>query len=294
MWTNGFERPVSNVFEVQDELTKAIVAALTPKLSGDTAAAVAAESRGTIDPLAYDLYLRGRFEWNKRTTESIKEGVADFERAVARDPRFARAHAALASSYAILPDYAGRDEYPLDKSLAAVRSNASKALAIDSTLAEPHAALGEALEDTWYWAESEREFKKAIALDPSYPTGHQWYAGLLSDMGRLDDALAEMRIARKLDPLSVIIAEDLCVWETRLGHFDLAATPCKESLVMHDGPAFNYMVRGKYDSAAVEWRRTRNIFSSLGMVAYSLARGGHRSEADALLKELEKKAGNDP
>jgi eukaryotic-like serine/threonine-protein kinase len=294
MWTNGFERPASNVFEVQDELTKAIVAALTPKLSGDSAAAVAAESRGTIDPLAYDLYLRGRFDWNKRTAADIKEGIADFERAVTRDPKFARAHAALASSYALLPEYAGHDEYPLEKSVAAVRSSVDKALAIDSTLAEPHAALGIVLEGTWHWAESEREFKKAIALDPSYPTGHQWYAGLLSNMGRLDDALAEMRIARKLDPLSLVIADDLCIWETRLGHFDLAATPCKESLVLHDGPAFNYMVRGKYDSAAVEFRRTAEVFSSPGMVAYSLARGGHRSEAEVLLNELEKKAGNDP
>ena len=133
MWTNGFERPASNVFEVQDELTKAIVAALTPKLSGDTAALVAAESRGTADPLAYDLYLRGRFEWNKRTGKDIKEGIADFERAVARDPKFARAYAALASSYAVLPQYAA-DEFPLEKSLAAVRSNVEKALAIDRAI----------------------------------------------------------------------------------------------------------------------------------------------------------------
>jgi serine/threonine-protein kinase len=294
MWTNGFERPASNVFEVQDELTKAIVAALTPKLSGDTAALVAAESRGTADPLAYDLYLRGRFEWNKRTGKDIKEGIADFERAVARDPKFARAYAALASSYAVLPQYAA-DEFPLEKSLAAVRSNVEKALAIDSTLAEPHAALGLALEQTWRWAESEREFRKAIALDPSYATAHHWYAFLLNDLGRQDDALSEARIARKLDPLSLIIASNLCYRETQLGHFDLAATPCKESSAVHVGQnAFNYMVRGKYDSAAVEWRRAGDLLSFPGMLAYSLARGGHRSEAEAILKELEKKGGKDP
>jgi serine/threonine-protein kinase len=296
MWTDGFERPVSNVFEVQDDLTKAIVTALAPTLSGDTTSAVVAESRGTSDPLAYDLYLRGRFEWNNRTVANIKRGVTDFERAVARDPKFARAYAALASSYVLLPEYAGYDEYPLDKALAAGRANASKALALDSTLAEPHTALGFALEVNWQWAEAEREFRKAIALDPNYPTAHQWYAFLLTDLGRRDDALAEIRIARRLDPLSLIIADNLCMRETWVGHLDLAVAPCRESrLALHRGFAFNALVRGSYDSAAVEWRSESGRFSQgPGFVAYSLARGGHRAEAEAALKELEKKAGKEP
>ena len=161
VWTDRFERPADSVFQVQDELTKAIVTSLTPKLRGEKAGAVAAESRGTTDPEAYDLYLRGRFEWNERNISSIQQAIKDFERAVARDPSFARAYAALASSYALLPQYGGYDSFPIRESLLRTREAASRALLLDSTLAEPHAALGLALECNWRWKEAEQVFHQA-------------------------------------------------------------------------------------------------------------------------------------
>ena len=295
VWTDQFERPADSVFQVQDELTKAIVTELTPKLRGDKAR-VAAESRGTLDRVAYDLYLRGRFEWNKRNITSIQEGIKDFERAVARDPSFARAYAALASSYALLPQYGGYDSFPIRESLDLTREAASRALKLDSTLAEPHTALAGALNWNWRWAEAEQEYLRAIALDPNYPTAHQWYSFWLNDVGRTDEALAEIKRARELDPLSPVIADNLCQRASMLGAYRLAEKPCNEArdAQKFDGIALSETLRGQYDSAAADWQRVGYIQSNAGMAAYSLARGGHRAEATAMLRKFERNGAKEP
>ncbi|MFL5639752.1 MAG: protein kinase domain-containing protein [Gemmatimonadaceae bacterium] len=296
IWNDGFERPADSVFQVQDELTRAIVTELTPRLRGDQAQAVAAESRGTTDPQAYDLYLRGRFHWGTRTISSIREGIKDFERAVARDPSFARAHAALASSYVLLPLYGGYDSFPLRQSLTRTQEAASRALSFDSSLAEPHAALGLALYRNWRWTEAEQEFRRAIALDPNYATARQWYAFWLHMVGRPDDALAEVKRARELDPLSLAIADNLCERASIVGNYDLAEKPCRESreAQVFEGTALSEMLRGQYDSAAANWMRTRGVVSMEGLAAYSLAKGGRRAEATAMLRKFQLNGGKEP
>jgi len=296
VWNDRFERSADSVFEVQDELTKAIVTELTPTLRGKKAGDVAADSRGTTDPVAYDLYLRGRFEWNERTIGSIKEAIKDFERAVARDSSFARAYAALASSYALLPQYGGYDSFPVRESLTRTRVAASRALELDSTLAEPHAVLGLALDGNWRWKEAEQEYLRAIALDPYYPTAHQWYAFWLMDVGRPQDALDETKRARELDPLSKVIADNLCARAAIVGAYRLADEPCREARDAGQlvGTAIGEMLRGQYDSAAAKWKRSRAIQSEPGLAAYSLARGGHRAEATAMLRQLERNGAKEP
>jgi eukaryotic-like serine/threonine-protein kinase len=296
VWSKGFERPANHVFEVQDELTKAIVTALTPELRGEKAGAVAAESRGTTNPVAYDLYLRGRYEWNKRNLGSIQEGIKDFERAVAMDSSFARAYGALASSYALLPEYGGFDNFPVRESLTRTREAASLALALDSTLAEPHAALGLALHCNWRWKEAEQEYRRAIALDSTYATAHQWYALWLEGMGRSGEALTEIKRARTLDPLSRVIADNLCAAAALSDAFHLAEKPCQEAREgrLFDGSAVSEMLRGKYDSAAVDWMRTGGIQTQPGFAAYSLARAGRRAEAMAMLAKLERNGAREP
>jgi len=296
IWTDGFERPADSVFQVQDELTKAIVTELTPRLRGEAAGSVAAASRGTTDPQAYDLYLRGRFEWNKRTVSSILEGIKDFERAVARDPSFARAYAALASSYALLPQKGGHDSFPILEALDRTNIAASRALELDSTLAEPHAAVAVALTSNWRWAEAEHEHLRSIALDERYPTAHQWYAFWLQDVGRSKDALGEIKRARELDPLSQVIADNLCERASLLSAYYLADKPCKEArdAQLFDGSALGEMLRGQYDSAAADWKRSIVPHSAPGLVAYSLALGGHRAQAIAMLKELERDGAKEP
>jgi eukaryotic-like serine/threonine-protein kinase len=296
VWTDRFERPADSVFQVQDELTKAIVTELTPKLRGEKAGAVAAESRGTTDPVAYDLYLRGRFEWNKRGLASIQEGIKDFERAVAKDSSFARAYAALASSYALLPQYGGYDSFPVRVSLTLTRGAALRALELDSTLAEPHTALAAALNWNWRWAEAEYEYKRAIELDPDYPTAHQWYSFWLNDVGRARESLAEIKHARALDPLSQVIADNLCQRASMLSADLLAKQPCKEArdAQKFDGVALGETLRGQYDSAAADWMRVGYGQSKAGMAAYSLAKGGHRAEATAMLRKFERNGAKEP
>ena len=296
VWTNSFERAADSVFQVQDELTKAIVTELTPKLRGEKAGAVAAESRGTTDPEAYDLYLRGRFKWNKRGITSLQEGIKDFERAVAKDSSFARAYAALASSYALLPQYGGYDSFPIRESLTRTRDAATRALRLDSTLAEPHTALAAALNWNWRWAEAEQEYLHAIALDSTYPTAHQWYSFWLNDVARAEESLAEIKRARELDPLSEVIADNLCQRASMLGDYHLAEKPCKEArdAQKFDGIAFSETLRGQYDSAAADWKRVGYIQSNAGMAAYSLAKGGHRAEATAMLRKFERNGAKEP
>ena len=296
VWNARFERPADSVFKVQDELTKAIVTELTPKLRGEKAGAVAAESRGTTDPVAYDFYLRGRFEWNQRGIASIQEGIKDFERAVARDSSFARAYAALASSYVLLPQYGGYDNFPLREALDQTRKTAERALSLNSTLAEPHTALAGALNWSWRWAEAEREYLRAIELDPTYPTAHAWYAFWLNDVGRPDESLTEIKRGHELDPLSQVIADNLCQRASALMAFRLAERACRDArdARQFDGPAFNELVRGQYDSAAADWKRVGYGQSAAGMAAYSLARGGHRAEAMAMLKQFERDGAKAP
>jgi serine/threonine-protein kinase len=296
VWTDRFERPADSVFKVQDELTSAIVTALTPSLRGEKAADVAIKSRGTTDPVAYDLYLRGLFEWNTRGIGPILAGIKDFQSAVARDSTFARAYAALASSYVLLPQYGGYDKYPIQQALDRVRATASRALRLDSTLAEPHAALAAALHWSWRWTEAEEEYQRAIALDPNFPTAHAWHAFWLNDVGRADESLAELKRARELDPLSQVIADNLCQRASTLGRFALAEKPCKEARdgSQFDGPALNEMLRGKFDSAAADWGRVTYGHFAGGMVAYSLAQGGRRAEAVKMLREFEHRGATEP
>ena len=173
---------------------------------------------------------------------------------------------------------------------------ATRALALDSTLAEPHAAVAVALTSNWRWAEAQQEHLRSIALNERYPTAHQWYAFWLQDVGRSEEALAEIKHARELDPLSQVIADNLCQRAAILGAFRLAEIPCKEArdAKMFDGPALAEMLRGQYDSAAADWKRALIPHSAPGLAAYSLARGGHRGEALAMLKEFERNGAKEP
>ncbi|MEP6906175.1 MAG: protein kinase, partial [Gemmatimonadales bacterium] len=201
LWSDSYERPATDVFKVQDDIARRIADALKLKLGAGAVASTAsasAASRGTANLEAYDSYLRGVYLWNRRGAENLNRSIGHFERAVAIDPQFGRAYAAMASVYALLPEYT--DSPPPDV-LQRTRDAASKALAIDSTLAEAHTALGLASIHAWDFTMAERQYRMAIALEPQYPTGHQWYGEFLFRTGRADSAIAELERAVALDPL---------------------------------------------------------------------------------------------
>jgi serine/threonine-protein kinase len=197
LWSESYEREVKDVFAVQEDVARAIAEALQVRLGGGVSVPAVANA-GTQDLQAYDLYLRARYEWHRRNLAA----AADlFEQAAAKDPRFARAHAGVAMTYALLPEYV---DFPPEDAKRRTEQAAARALALDSTLSEAHTALGLSFVHSWRWAEAEQAYKRAIALDPRHATAHQWYGEYLYHVGRMDESLAEMRRSAELDPLAPI------------------------------------------------------------------------------------------
>jgi len=199
LWSKTYDRTLENVFAVEDELARSITEALRPQLLKQAPALV---SRATSSTEAHDLYLRGRYFWNKRTADDLKRASGLFRQALEVDPGFALAHAGLGDSYALLAEYTPARP---DEVLPQAAEHARKALALDPALAEPHATLGLLAMDGYDWPGAEREFKRAIELRSGYATAHQWYALLLATLGRLEEARAEAEQAFRLDPASLVV-----------------------------------------------------------------------------------------
>jgi tetratricopeptide (TPR) repeat protein len=201
LWATTYDRVIDDIFEVQSDIAGRVVERLGIALSADELSRL--NVRPTANHEAYALYLKGRYFWNKRTQEDIQTALGYFQQAVERDPGYSLAWVGIADSwifrgwYSLLsPD----DAFP--KAKVAVL----KALEFDSTLAEAHASLAHIhLEFDHDWDAAEREYRRAIQLNPRYPTAHHWYGGYLSAMGRHEEALARADVARRLDPLSLII-----------------------------------------------------------------------------------------
>jgi serine/threonine-protein kinase len=234
IWSDTYERRTSDIFTVQDDIAGAIASALKLKL-GTSAAELSSTSHGTDNLEAYDSFLRGRYFWNRRGAANLRKALTYFEKSIASDPRFARAYAGMAITYALIPEYS--DSAPAD-ALTRARTAATRALALDSTLAEAHTALGLAALHTWEFRTAETEYKKAIALDPTYPTGHQWYGEMLVHTARNDSALAELQRAVSLDPLAPI---------------------------PHDAYGYALSVAGRYGEAVDQISRAEELAPEIGL-----------------------------
>ena len=207
LWSDSYEREVTDVFRVQDELAHAIAGTLRQTLGSAASDAAAVRApRGTEDLEAYDLFLQGRFFWAKRGEASLQRAIALFQRAISRDPSFARAHAGLSLCYNILPSFSN---VSADSVIQLALASAERAVALDSTLADAHLALAAVKNTQLKWTESDSEYRVALVLDSTNATVHQWYSALLFETGHPDQALAHSRRALELDPLSPIIANQL-------------------------------------------------------------------------------------
>jgi TolB-like protein/Tfp pilus assembly protein PilF len=205
LWSEQYDRELEDVFAIQDEITLAIVAQLKVTLLGDDKAALV--KRHTANPEAFNTYWKGRFFWNKRTEDGYRKALSYFEQAIEQDPSYALAYVGVADCYDLMGwyDYLA-PERAFPKAMAAVH----RALAMDDSLAEAHATAGWlCVNYEWSWDCAEKEYKRALALNPGYATAHQWYAEYLSYMGRHEESISHGRRAVGLDPLSIIINNDL-------------------------------------------------------------------------------------
>jgi TolB-like protein len=202
IWAQHYSGKSAGMISLQRQMAGDIAEKLRPKLSTSEKQQVA--KQGSQDPEAYELYLRGRYAWNKRTLSDTVTAISYFNQAIAKDPGYALAYSGLADAYDVLPDYGGSPSENYTKSNVAAR----RALALDATLARPHATLGEnEMEYDWDFAGGEAEFKKALELDPNDATAHQWYGEKIGMIGgREQDARTEINHAHQLDPMSAIIS----------------------------------------------------------------------------------------
>lgn len=297
MWSDTYERRTSDIFAVQDDIARAIAGALKLKLGG-RAAELSSTSRGTESLDAYDSYLRGRYFWNRRGAANLRKALAYFEESIAKDSGFARAYAGLAITYAILPEYT--DASPPD-ALARTRSAATRALALDSSIAEAHTALGLASVHAWYFQAGEAEYRKAIALDPQYPTAHQWYGELLYHTGRIDSSLVEIRRAVALDPLAPILPDALGYVLTLAGRYDEAISQFSKADEIAPGLGLTrqlladaYLQTDKTQKGVEEMEDAARLDSETLLIkgklclAYGIAK--RTGEARKLLNEIEARA----
>ncbi|HEY5021606.1 MAG TPA: protein kinase [Gemmatimonadaceae bacterium] len=297
IWSDTYERRTSDIFAVQDDIARSVADALKLRLGGK-AVELSSSSRGTENLEAYDAYLRGRYFWNRRGAANLRKALSYFEESVVRDPGFARAYAGLAITHAILPEYT--DTPPAD-GLAKTRSAAAHALALDSSLAEAHTALGLAAVHAWDFRAGETEYRKAIALDPGYPTAHQWYGELLYHTGRLDSSFVETRQAIALDPLAPIPFEALGYALTLAGRYDEAIEQYRQADELSPGLTLSLMLIGdaqlqigQVQQAVQEFeqatRLDRETLLTKGKLCHAYGVAGRAAEAKKLLTEIEARA----
>jgi tetratricopeptide (TPR) repeat protein len=207
LWAQSYEGEFRDTLAVQNKVARAIAEQIRIKLNPQEQTEL--KKASTLNPEAYEAYLKGRYFWNKRTSEGLKTAVDYFSQAIEKDPNYAQAYTGLADSYALMGDWeygvlAPAEAFPKAKIAAA------KALALDNTLGEAHTSLAFVLDlFDWDWKSAEKEYRLAVELSPSYATAHQWYAWHLIVLGRNSEAVNEMRRAESLDPLSLIIGADM-------------------------------------------------------------------------------------
>ena len=256
-----------------------------------------------MNPEAYVSNLKGRYFWNKRTADGLKTAVAYFDQAIENDPTYARAYAGLADSYALMGDWQYGVLAPKE-ALPRAEAAAIKALELDSTLGEAHTSLAFTLDGfDWDWGSAEREFKRALELNPGYATAHHWYAWHLALVGRNAEAIAEMKRAQNLDPLSLIISADLAELLVIAHSYDESIEQSRKTIEMdpnfalaHNQLAQVYIQKEMYSEAISELEKAVRLSGGSPICTANLARAyaasGRRNEALKLLSDL--KEGSNP
>jgi serine/threonine-protein kinase len=314
VWSDMFERDSRDVFKVQDEISGAIVAAISPELSGTGPAAAPAPPKtgvaspppnaagaphGTSDLLAYDLYLRGRYFFDKRGEAGLRRALDYFQQATQRDSNFARAYAGVANAYALLPLYAN---VRVDSLMPLALSAIDRAVKLDSTLAESFASRASLLQAAWRWTDAERDYKRALALDPNAAQPHQWYGELLLILGRTPEAQTQLARAAQLDPLAPVTLGSYALALAVAKQPDSAIAAAKRGVELDSTLAVTrfmlgavYLQANRLPDAVRELEAATRLdtgsTAALGLLGYAYAKSGKTRQATDIAKSLENQVG---
>jgi len=292
LWADTFDRKLTDVFQIESDVAKTIVEKLQAKLTGSEQRALSAEP--TANSEAHELYLKGRYLWNRRTGGNLKKALTFFQQAAEEDPNYALAYTGIADSCALIPVYGAgtpQDYYPRAKGAA------QKALELDDTIGEAHTSLANVLFRYLELAQSAKEFERSIDLNPSYPTAHQWYGRLtLLATGQFDRALAEAKRAVELDPISPIGRTDVATVYQVERRYDEAIALLRSTL--ETDPDFYWAhrqlglaleLKGAPGDAIDEYQRAAELNDDprvLAFIGHAKAIMGRESDARAILAQL--------
>jgi TolB-like protein/Tfp pilus assembly protein PilF len=299
IWSDKYERKASDLVSLQSEIARDVSSKLKSKLSSTDAASV--EKNYTANPEAYQLYLKGRFHWNKRTYDDLLKAIEHFKAAIAIDDRFALAYSGLADSYSVMQYYSGSrsNEFTQQAKPYAIRS-----VEIDDQSAEAHTSLAFVNEGSWNWAEAEKEYERATELNPNYPPGQLRYARFEVRVPKRDvQGLARSKHALELEPSSLVISDNLSEILLAQGSVDLALDQAKRTVELDPGFSFGWI-----DLAYAQLKKGQNVEAlaaaeklvevakrsnqALICLGFVQAVSGRRVEALAIIKELEEKYQN--
>jgi len=293
LWSQRYDRDLHDVFAMQDEIAQTIVTTLRATLLGELGDVL--PRRYTANLTAYNLYLKGRYSWNKRTAEGVADGVRYFEEAIARDQGYALAYTGLADCFALQLDYRG---VPVAEGMQRAKEFALKAIALDDTLAEAHTSLGWVqFIYEWDWESAAQAFRRALELNPRYATARQWHSWLLIAQGRVEEALAEGRLAFELDPASVSIRRSLGWLMYYARQYDGAAEHLRRAVELNPTSEETHRIfglvrlqQGRLDEAENEFREAIGLSTELAYARAGLAHVaacmGRPDEARSILAGL--------
>jgi len=295
LWADTYDRKLTDIFAVESDIAKTIAETLQARLSGSEKSLIA--KTPTVNPEAYELYLKGRFFWNKRTGDDLRKSIGYLKQAIAKDPGYALAYAALADSYGILRFYGGASP---DESIVPAAAAAKKALELDDSLAEAHASLGLIATEELELHRGVSELERAVQLNPNYATAHHWLSLALTALGQSDRSVAELKRALELDPLSMVINADLSIGYLYARRYDEAEAQARKTLeidprsfLAHYYLGMALQLKGRLKEAIPEFQKAVELNHdpySMSMLVQGYARNGQTDEARKLLARLNEMA----
>jgi DNA-binding winged helix-turn-helix (wHTH) protein/TolB-like protein/Flp pilus assembly protein TadD len=295
LWAGSFDEKYEDIFRLEDAIVERLAGTLSVELTGEEQQRL--NKHYTENSAAYHAYLRGRYYWNKRTAETIRKAIGEFQQAIDRDPNYALGYVGLADCYSTLELYAG---VPPSESLPNARAAADRALQLDDSLSEAHTSSAVTYQHQWRWAEAEEEHKRAISLNPNYATAHQWFAFYYLTTRQFDNALTEAKRAQELDPISPIVTDQVALIYLLKNELNSAIEQCRRNIELNPSfPGTHYLLgsaylkQQSYKQATTEFQKAVDLsgrasvwLSSLGY-CYSVTK--RRDEAFWILKELKRR-----